>query len=229
MSQFQELHQQQSNLALIFDRLGITQEIHSVNFSKELNSKELDDLSLIIEKFSLLLNEIPPEELASKVILDQRLLIRLGNYFTMLNDFDQALGLYELSNKVEDNEWAYYNAGKILFQQEQLESAYLKYEQAIKLKPDFLQAIRAQAEILLEQGQQKKAILKLQQSQKINPNDQVTNRLLADFYLQNGEKDEALTHLKAIHHKDEQIFEQIDELEQSKSKTARFRKYFRRN
>ncbi|UCE13769.1 MAG: tetratricopeptide repeat protein, partial [Candidatus Heimdallarchaeota archaeon] len=129
----------------------------------------------------------------------------------------RALEYYGLSNLAEENEWGHFNSARILQNQKELDSAFKKYDQAIKLKPDFPQAFRHQAEILTLQGDIDTAFKKLEKSQQLNPNDPETNKLLAEHYIDQGDNKKALTYLKAIHYRDPDVLEKIKELEQKKS------------
>ncbi len=222
-----EAYQVQDSLSNVFDNIGLTQEIKDDFTLIDMTPQEEDQLFLLIEKFEVILEKIHPESTSLDESLDQRLLVRLGNYYYYShNDEDQALKYYKLSNRVEENEWAYFNSAKILMKLKSYESAFDNFEQAIKLKPDFPQAFRHQAEILLYQGNENEALEKLKKSQKLNPNDPETNKLLAKHFLNHGEKDEALMHLKAIHHRDSEVSKKIEELEQKKSLLARFTSRF---
>lgn len=218
MTSPQQLYRLQSSLSSVFDRIGLTQEIRDDFSVIEFTPQEQDQLDLLIEKFEELLEEFRNDSTSIEETLDQRLLIRLGNYYYYLhNDEDRALDYYRLCTKVEENEWAYFNSAKILASQGHFDLAIERYDQAIKVKPDFPQAFRLQAEILNRQGKSDVAFEKLQKSQQLNPNDPETNKLLADYYLAHGEKNEALFHLKAIHHRDTDVKEKIEELESKDS------------
>lgn len=217
MTILQELHHLQNSISLTFDGIGITQEIRGELTLEELSPQEQDQLTFLIEKFQFSLEQINNDPHQNEDVFDQRLLLRLGNYFFLHEDLYQALEYYNLSNSVEENEWAYFNSARILQIQEQMDEAFEKYEQAIKLKPDFPQALRHQAEILNSQGDTKAALKILKKSQQLNPNDSETNKLLANYYIAHGEKKEALLHLKAIHHRDPDVEEIIEDLEKKKS------------
>ncbi|MFX1282032.1 MAG: tetratricopeptide repeat protein [Promethearchaeota archaeon] len=228
MTSVQELYHLQNSLSQIFDRIGITQEIRE-NFSlDELSRQEQEQLTFLIEKFEVSLKEIRHSPNIIEEIIDQRLLIRLGNYYYCQGDLSQALEHYDLSNLVEENEWAYFNSARILQINEQLRPAYEKYDLAIKLKPDFPLALRHQAEILTHQGDHEAALKKLQKCQQLNPNDPETNKLLANYYIEHGEKEEALIRLKAIHHRDKDVIEKIEELERKESFLSRIIGRFRK-
>ncbi|MHA1206112.1 MAG: tetratricopeptide repeat protein [Candidatus Hodarchaeales archaeon] len=156
------------------------------------------------------------------------MLVCLGNYSYSQDDSDHALEWYNHSNAVEENEWAYYNSAKIYIIDDNFDLGYQAFDQAIKLKPDFLKAILGQARILLKQGKKEEALLKLEKGQKINPNDQGINKLFAEFFIEKGEKKEALIHLKAIHHKDQETTEKIQDLEYDNSLIGRIRNIFQR-
>ena len=194
----------------------------------EYSSQELDQLAFLIEKFELKLDEIRSNLDSITDSLDQRLLIRLGNYYFFQGDSFQAMEFYDLSNLVEENEWAHFNSASILQTQSHLDDAFDRFDQAIKLKPDFPQALRHQAEILTSQGKTEIALEKLLKSRELNPNDPYTNKLLANYYIEHGEKEEALTHLKSIHHRDASVTETIEELEQRKSFVKRLSSIFRK-
>ncbi|MFX1515025.1 MAG: tetratricopeptide repeat protein [Promethearchaeota archaeon] len=228
MPGLQELYHLQASLSLIFDRLGITQEIQDKLSLDELSPQEQDQLTLLIEKFNFNLEEIHKNLNLLEQGFDQRLFVRLGNYFYYEGDYSQALEYYSLSSSIDENEWAYFNSARILQLQERLENAYEKYDQAIKLKPDFSQALCHQAEILLHQGESEKALEKLKKSQQLNPNDPDTNKLIANYYIEHGENKEALIHLKAIHHQDPDVKNKITELEQKQSFLNRFISRFRK-
>lgn len=228
MTKLQELYHLQTNLSMIFDRLGITQEIQDKLSLDELSPQEHDQLTLLIEKFEFGLEEIRNNPTHLEQGFDQRLFVRLGNYFYYEGDFSQALEYYNLSNFIDENEWAYFNSARILQLQDQLDRAYEKYGQAIKLKPDFSQALCHQAEILINQGEPEKALEKLKKSQQLNPNDPETNKLIANYYIEHGENTEALIHLKAIHHRDPEVKTKITELEQKQSFLNRFIGRFRK-
>ncbi|MFX0087106.1 MAG: tetratricopeptide repeat protein [Candidatus Hodarchaeota archaeon] len=224
----QELLNLQSSLSQAFDRIGITQEIKNDLSLDDFSPQELDQLSFLIEKFESNLSEIRYNPEYNVESLDQRLLIRLGNYYFFQGDTFQAIEYYDLSNQIEENEWAHYNSAFILEKQGQFERAYEKFDQAIKLKPDFPQAFRHQAMILTSQGKAEKAIDKLLKSRELNPSDPDTNKLLAKYYIEHGEKKEALTHLKAIHHRDSSVSNQIEELEKEKTFLGRITNLFRK-
>jgi tetratricopeptide (TPR) repeat protein len=213
----QELYHLQTSLSLIFDRLGITQEIQENLSLDELSPQEQDQLTFLIEKFEFSIEEIRQNPTHLEQGFDQRLFVRLGNYFYYTGNLSQALEYYNLSNLIDENEWAYFNSARILQLQDQLDTAFVKYDQAIKLKPDFSQALCFQAKILLHQGNSEKALEKLKKSQQLNPNDPETNKLIANYYIEHGEDKEALIHLKAIHHRDPDVTTQIEELEQKQS------------
>jgi tetratricopeptide (TPR) repeat protein len=228
MTPHQEIYQLQTNLAKFFDRIGLTQELKVNEAYDDFSSTEIDNISFLIERFQLLVENIIATGPIPSGILDYRLLICLGNYSYSQDNLDQALEWYELSNTVEENEWAYYNSAKIYINDDNYDSAYQAFDQAIKLKPDFLKAILGHARILLKQGKKEKAILKLKQGQKINPNDQSINKLFADLHIEDGETKEALVHLKAIHHKDQEITDKIQDLEYDNSIVGRIKKIFKR-
>ncbi|MFX0183033.1 MAG: hypothetical protein ACFE95_08135 [Candidatus Hodarchaeota archaeon] len=229
MTSPQQLYHLQSSLSSLFDRIGLTQEFRDDFTVIEFTPQEQDQLDLLIEKFEELIEELRNDAASIQETLDQRLLIRLGNFhYYLYKDEDRALDYYGLSTKVEENEWAYFNSAKILAKQEYLDLAIEKYDQAIKIKPDFPQAFRHQAEILNRQGKSDAAFEKLQKSQELNPNDPETNKLLADYYLAHGEKNEALYHLKAIHHRDSVVKERIEELQSKDSFFKRLSKRLRK-
>ncbi len=228
MKTIQELYHLQNSLSQIFDRIGITQEIREELSLDELSPHEQDQLTLLIEKFEFTLDEILHNPNIIEEVFDQRLLIRLGNYWYCQDDFSQALEYYDLSNLVEENEWAYFNTARILQIQEELGTAFEKYDQAIKLKPDFPLALRHQAEILNRQGDFEAALMKLKKSQQLNPNDPETNKLLADYHIEHGEKEKALVHLRAIHHRDPDVMEKIKDLEGKESLLNRIIGRFRK-
>ncbi|MFX0124277.1 MAG: tetratricopeptide repeat protein [Candidatus Hodarchaeota archaeon] len=227
MTEFQELYHLQTSLSLIFDRIGITQEIQDNLSLHELSQQEQDQLTLLIEKFEFSFEEMRENPTHLEEGFDQRLFIRLGNYYYCQGDLSKALEYYNISSLVDENEWAYFNSAKILQGQDQLDSAYEKYDQAIKIKPDFSQALCHQAEILIHQGRTEKAIEKLKKSQQLNPNDPETNKLLANYYIEHGENKEALIHLKAIHHRDSDVITKIEELEKRQSLLNRLFRRFR--
>lgn len=224
----QEIYQIQSNLKIIFDRIGLTQELNVNDSYDDFSLSEIDKISFLIEKFQLLFENLIAEGPIPNGILDHRLLVCLGNYSYSQDDSDHALEWYKHSNAVEENEWAYYNAAKIYITDDNSDLGYEAFDQAIKLKPDFLKAILGQARILLKQGRKEEALLKLNKGQKINPNDQGINKLLAEFFIDKGEKKEALIHLKAIHHKDQETTDKIQDLEYDNSLVGRIRKIFQR-
>lgn len=224
----QELYHLQTSLSLIFDRLGITQEIQDNLSLDELSPQEQDQLTFLIEKFEFAIEEIRMNPTQFEQGFDQRLFIRLGNYFYYEGNFPRALEYYNLSSSIDENEWAYFNSARILQLQNQLDTAFERYDQAIKLKPDFSQALCFQAEILLHQGESEKALEKLKKSQQLNPNDPETNKLIANYYIDHGEDREALIHLKAIHHRDPEVTTKIEELEQRKSLFSRLIGRFRK-
>lgn len=224
----QEIYHLQSNLAMIFDRIGLTQELNVNEAYDDFSSSEIDKISFLIEKFQLLFENLIAEGPIPNGILDHRLLVCLGNYSYSQDDSDHALEWYKHSNAVEENEWAYYNTAKIYIIDDNFDLGYQAFDQAIKLKPDFLKAILGQARILLTQGKKEEALLKLEKGQKINPNDQGINKLFAEFLIENGEKKEALIHLKAIHHKDQETTDKIQDLEYDNSLVGRIRQIFQR-
>ena len=217
MSFSQELFNLLTSLSQAFDRIGIMQEIKNDSPLDNYPPQELDQLAFLIEKVQLKFEESGYDFSSIEDILDQRLLIRLGNYYFFLGDYYLALEYYKLSNKVEENEWAHYNSALILETQGELEKAFNEYDQAIKLKPEFSQAFRHQAEILILQGKTDVALEKLLQSRNLNPNDPETNKLLANYYIEHGDKKEAIFHLKAIHYRDASVSKKIEELEKRKS------------
>ena len=224
----QEIYHLQSNLAMIFDRIGLTQELNVNEAYDDFSSSEIDKISFLIEKFQLLFENLIAEGPIPNGILDHRLLVCLGNYSYSQDDSDHALEWYKHSNAVEENEWAYYNTAKIYIIDDNFDLGYQAFDQAIKLKPDFLKAILGQARILLTQGKKEEALIKLKKGQKINPNDQGINKLFAEFLIENGEKKEALIHLKAIHHKDQETTDKIQDLEYDNSLVGRIRQIFQR-
>ncbi|MFX0016619.1 MAG: CDC27 family protein [Promethearchaeota archaeon] len=228
MTSLQEIYHLQTTLSLIFDRIGITQEIRDNLSLHELSPQEQDQLALLIEKFESNVDEIRNDTTRLEELFDQRLFIRLGNYYYYQGDLHQALDYYNLSSMVEENEWAHFNSGIVLQRQEQLKMAFKKYDLAIKLKPDFPQALCHQAEILILQGHPEAALEKLIKSEKLNPNDPETNKLLAEYYIEHGKKKEALEHLKAIHHRDSDVEKKIEELAQEKSLLNRILSRFRK-
>ena len=147
-----DLYNLQGSLSQAFDNVGITQDIKNDSPLDEYSSQEQDQLAFLIEKFELKLDEIRSNLDSIADSIDQRLLIRLGNYYFFQGDSFQALEFYNLSNLVEENEWAHFNSAMILETQSQLDEAFDKFDKAIKLKPDFPQALRHQAEILTSQG-----------------------------------------------------------------------------
>jgi tetratricopeptide (TPR) repeat protein len=223
-----EIYQLQSNLTMVFDRIGLTQELNVNEVYDDFSSSEIDKISFLIEKFQLLFENLIAEGPIPNGILDHRLLVCLGNYSYSQDDSDHALEWYNHSNAVEENEWAYYNSAKIHIIDDNFDLGYQAFDQAIKLKPDFLKAILGQARILLKQGRKEEALLKLEKGQKINPNDQGINKLFAEFFIEKGEKKEALIHLKAIHHKDQETTEKIQDLEYDNSLIGRIRNIFQR-
>ncbi len=223
-----DLYNYQSSLSQAFDNAGITQEIKNDSPLDEYSSQERDQLAFLIEKFELKLDEIRSNLDFIADSLDQRLLIRLGNYYFFEGDSVQAMEYYDLSNSVDENEWAHFNSALILETQGHLTEAFDRFDQAIKLKPDFPQALRHQATILTSQGKPEIALEKLLKSRELNPNDPDTNKLLANYYIEHGEKDEALSHLKSIHHRDSSVTETIEELEQRKSLFKRLSSIFRK-
>ena len=224
----QELYHLQTSLSLVFDRLGITQEIQENLSLDELSPQEQDQLTFLIEKFEFGIEEIRKNPTQFEQGFDQRLFVRLGNYFYYEENYSQALEYYNLSSFIDENEWAYFNSARILQLQNQLDDAFEKYDQAIKLKPDFSQALCYQAEILLHQGESEKALEKLKKSQQLNPNDPETNKLIANYYIDHGEDKTALVHLKAIHHRDSDVTTKIEELEQKQSLLNRLIGRFRK-
>jgi tetratricopeptide (TPR) repeat protein len=224
----QELYNLQSSLSQAFDSVGITQEIKNDSPLDEYSSQERDQLAFLIEKFRLKLEEMRSNLDSFADSLDQRLLIRLGNYYFFQGDLFLAMEYYDLSNLVEENECAHFNSAMILETQGQLDEAFDKFDKAIQLKPDFPQALRHQAEILTSQGKTEIALQKLLKSRELNPNDPDTNKILANYYIEHGEKDEALSHLKAIHHRDSSVTETIEELEKRKSLFKRLSSIFRK-
>ena len=54
------------------------------------------------------------------------------------------------------------------------------------------------------------------------------NKLFAELHIEKGEKKEALAHLKAIHHKDQEITDKIQDLEYDNSLVGRIWKIFQR-
>ncbi|MHA1513445.1 MAG: tetratricopeptide repeat protein [Candidatus Hodarchaeales archaeon] len=223
-----EIYQLQSNLTMVFDRIGLTQELNVNEVYDDFSSSEIDKISFLIEKFQLLFENLIAEGPIPNGIIDHRLLVCLGNYSYSQDDSDHALEWYNHSNAVEENEWAYYNSAKIYIIEDNFDLGYQAFDQAIKLKPDFLKAILGQARILLKQGKKEEALLKLEKGQKINPNDQGINKLFAEFFIEKGEKKEALIHLKAIHHKDQETTEKIQDLEYDNSLIGRIRNIFQR-
>ena len=104
----QEIYQLQSNLKIIFDRIGLTQELNVNDAYDDFSLSEIDKISFLIEKFQLLFENLIAEGPIPNGILDHRLLVCLGNYSFSQDDSDHALEWYKHSNAVEENEWAYY-------------------------------------------------------------------------------------------------------------------------
>lgn len=223
MAEYRELYRLQSSLSGTFDRMGLTQELQNTFSFDELTPQERDQIVFLIEKYENLLAEVRSNPQSVEEILDQRLLVRLGNYYYALGENLLALDYYNLSNLVVENEWALFNSGQILYDQEDLEDAIHRFEDAIKLKPEFPQAFRYIGIILFQRGDKEGALKKLRHSQKLNPNDPETNKLLADYFLEQGEKQEALSHLKAIHYRDETVTDKIEELERKRSLLTRLK------
>ncbi|MFW9778416.1 MAG: tetratricopeptide repeat protein [Candidatus Heimdallarchaeota archaeon] len=217
MQEYQELYRLQSSLSGTFDRMGLTQELQGESIFDEFTTQEREQVAFLIEKFENRLAEVRSNLQSVEEILDQRLLVRLGNYYHAMGEELTALDYYDLSNMVEENEWALFNTGRILYNQDDLEGATQRFEEAIKIKPEFPQAFRYLGLILFRRGDKEEALNKLKHSQKLNPNDLETNKILAEYFLEQGEKKEALSHLKAIHYRDEAVTEKIEELERRKS------------
>ena len=76
MPGLQELYHLQASLSLIFDRLGITQEIQDKLSLDELSPQEQDQLTLLIEKFDFNLEEIRNNPSLLEQGFDQRLFER---------------------------------------------------------------------------------------------------------------------------------------------------------
>ena len=97
-----ELYQLQNKLSIVFDRIGVMQEISDNLIANELTSQEEDQLNFLIEKFESYITMLQEnsEEL-NLDCFDQRLLIRLGNYFYNKDNLDRALELFEISNAIE--------------------------------------------------------------------------------------------------------------------------------
>ena len=131
MAILQELRHLQNNISLIFDGIGITQEIREGLSLEDLSSEEQDQLTFLIEKFQFSFEQISKESFQNEEFFDQRLLVRLGNYFFIQKDLFQALEYYQLSNSVGENEWAYFNSGRVLQLQEQLDEAFEKFKEGI--------------------------------------------------------------------------------------------------
>ena len=227
MAEYHELYRLQSSLSGTFDAIGLTQELQRTFSFDHFTPQERDHLAFQLEKFENLLAEVRSNTDSMEEILDQRLLVRLGNYYYAIGEELLALDYYDLSNLVEENEWALFNSGQILYDQENLEDAIQRFEDAIKLKPEFPQAYRYLGLILFQRGDKKGALDNLQHSQKLNPNDPTTNKLLADYFLEQGEKQEALSHLKAIHYRDETVTEKIEALERKRSFLTRLKNRLR--
>ncbi len=216
----QDLYNLQSNLSQIFDNIGITQELKGDLSLIGISSEELTQISFMIEKLAQLLETNHHTHLEFHDMLNQRLLIRLGNFYYIQDNPDKALKYYKIANDVLESEWAYYNTGKIYMEFNDLQKAFEQYDQAIKCKPDFAKALRNQGIILLNLNKPEEAIGKLKKSQNINPNDLKTSKLLVDLYIQQGAKQEALRHLKAVEKKtpeDREIKAKIQQLEGRKS------------
>ena len=74
----QEIYHLQSNLAMIFDRIGLTQELNVNEAYDDFSSSEIDKISFLIEKFQLLFENLKAEGPISNGTLDHRLLVCLG-------------------------------------------------------------------------------------------------------------------------------------------------------
>lgn len=219
MNTSQEIYRLQDSLSLVFDSIGITQEIKDNLTFSALSAEELNQLSLMVEKFDQII-ENQENKANLQEMFNQRLIIRLGNFHYDQDNLTKALKYYELANNINESEWAYYNSGKILLEINKPWKAFDQFDQAIKIKPDFAKAIRNQGLILKDMNQLEEAVIKLKRSQKINPNDLKTNKTLAKIYIQKGEKKEALIQLKMIQKKypeEEGVLEEIKKLEKGKS------------
>ena len=86
MTILQELHHLQNNISLIFDGIGITQEIRGELSLEELSPREQDQLTFLIEKFQFSMEQINNDPHQNADVFNQRLLIRLGNYFFLHED-----------------------------------------------------------------------------------------------------------------------------------------------
>ena len=89
---------------------------------------------------------------------------------------------------VPSYEWAYYNSARIYIIDDNFDLGYQAFDQAIKLKTDFLKAILGQARIFFNQGKKEEALLRLKKCQKINPNDRGINKLFVEFFIGKGKK-----------------------------------------
>ena len=216
----QDLYKLQSNLSQIFDNIGITQELKNDLSLIGLSSEELTQISFMSEKLGQIIETNQSTNPEVHDLLNQRLLIRLGNFYYIQDYPDKALKCYKIANDVLESEWAYYNTGKIYMEFNDLQKAFDQYDRAIKCKPDFAKALRNQGMILLNSNKLEEALGKLKKSQKLNPNDLKTNQLLADLYIQKGRKKEALRHLKVIEKKtpeNRELKSKIQQLEGRKS------------
>ena len=169
----QELYYLQTSLSTVFDTIGLTQEIRDDFSLTDLTQQEQNQLGLLIEKLELIFEDFHQEKTALGDALDQRLLVRLGNYYYHQDDEDRALEYYGLSNQVEENEWAYFNTAKILIGLEHINQAYEQFELAIKLKPDYSNAYNNLGEVLKEQGRIDEAIECYKKAQKCEPDNNV--------------------------------------------------------
>ncbi|MHA1215183.1 MAG: tetratricopeptide repeat protein [Candidatus Hodarchaeales archaeon] len=229
MSPYDKFYQVQNSLMMIFDRIGLTQEIGNELTSEDLTQEESDQIQFLIEQFEDILSKITFESPTSEEMIDERLLIRIGNYyFSFVNDLDKTLEYYDLALKIEENELAYFNSAIVYEKENQLSEALDMLKQATSLKPDFTKAYYHQALILDKMDQKEEAISMLQKCHKLKPNDLEINSLLAEYYLELGQKEEALNLLKAIKNKNDHIIEKIDTLENKGSVTNRIFGLFKR-
>ncbi|MHA1971826.1 MAG: tetratricopeptide repeat protein [Candidatus Hodarchaeales archaeon] len=229
MNPYEKFYQLQNSLMMIFDRIGLTQEIGDELTSEDLTQEEFDQIQFLLEQFEDILNEITSKDTTSKEIVDERLLIRIGNYYySFVDDLDKTVEYYELALKIEENELAYFNSAIIYEKENELKKALDMLKEATYLKPDFTKAYYHQAKILDKMDHKEEAMSMLIKCHQLKPHDLEINSLLAEYYLAQGKKEEALNTLKLIKNKDETIIEKIELLEKKDSVTNKILGLFKR-
>jgi len=105
---------------------------------------------------------------------------------------DQALWTHSLAC-TPDNEWAHYNFGNALVEEEQFDAAITQLQQALTMDPNDGQAHNSLGNALLHQGQLDAAIAQYQAAIKTEPDYAPAHYNLGDALLAEGQLDGAIS------------------------------------